>query len=204
MQKKTCGAPSDAPQMPRESRRTCLHRRHARSAAAPAVPKRNVVFKVVLFATWRAMDAFTPPRAVLRAARRRHPRKDKQIAAKIFPGNRFFALHKPECADLRELEKAIHAIHDASRACRNCVDGICGSAFERIEASFDRRAFRSRRRFEAPIRVVVRDDIAPRGQRKNRPRSRGRLRQSLRAHPTARARRAQRRDQWSSSSKSSA
>ena len=61
------------------------------------------------------MDAFKPPRAAIRAARRRHPRKDKQIAAKFFPGNRFFALHKPECADLRELEKAIHTIRDTSR-----------------------------------------------------------------------------------------
>ncbi len=182
-QKKTCGAPSSALRSRRESHHACLRRLHARSTPAFAGSKRNVVFKVVLFARLHARDGRVPPRAALRAMRRRHPQKDKRIVSEIFPDSRFFALHKPDCADLRELQKAIRAIRDASRAHRISVDDTRKDAFERIEAGFDRRAFRSRRRFEAPISVVARDDVAPRGQRKSRPRSRGRLRQSLRSHP---------------------
>ena len=189
--KKTCGAPSNASRARRESHRAGLQRPRARSAPASAGSKRNVFFKVVLLASLRSQGPCAPPRTALRTTQRRHPRKDKRIDSGIFSGGGFFAPHKPDCADLREPKTAIRAMHGASCAHRNRVDDTREDALQRIETRFGRRAFRSRRRFEASIRVVARDDITFCGRRKSRRRSRGRLRRSrsLRAHPTMRARR---------------
>ncbi len=113
------------------------------------------------------------------------------MASKIFPDELFFALHKPDCADLRELEKAIRAIRDASRARRNSVDDIRSDAFPRIEAGDDPLASRARRCVEAQIRTATHDDACSAWTKKKPSTFRGRLRRSRIAHPRTRARRTQ-------------
>ena len=159
--KKNARRCSGAPCARRESRRDRLHRVHARSPPTPARQKRNVVFKVVLSARLCDRSRRKVSRAPLRTTRRRQSPKDKRIASEIFPSRRFFAPHKPDCADLRELEKAIRTIRDASRARRNSVDDIRAGAFHRIEAGCDLLAWRSRRCAQPPIRTDLR--VAERG-----------------------------------------
>lgn len=194
--KKNARRCSGTPCARRESRRDRLRRARARSPSTPSRQKRNVVFKVVLSAKLCGRSHRESSRAPLRTTRRRQSPKDKRIASEIFPSRRFFAPHKPDCADLRELEKAIRTIRDASRARRNSVDDIHAGAFHRIEAGCDPLAWRSRRCVESSnrtdLRVAERGGGTPRGQRKSRPRSRGRLRQSLSACPMTRARPARR------------
>ncbi len=203
--KKSARRPSNAPRSGREIRRTRLPGDRARSQLASACRKRNVVFKVVLSTSHCARRGCGPSRAPLATTQRRQRPKDKRIDPEIFPTRLFFAPHKPDCADLRELQKALRAIRGAFRARRNDVDDMRADAFTRIEAAIDPRASCAPRCVEQTIRdsrARRKTILAPRGQRKSRPRSRGRLRRPLLACPMTRARGND--DQWSSSSSSSA
>lgn len=183
-QKKTCGAPSNAPRARRESHHACLRRLHARSAPASAASKRNVVFKVVLFARLRARDG--------RARReRRFERRDDGIRGRIngsirrfFP-TAIFSRCTSRIARICANSKRRYAPFETHLARTESVSTTPARTHSNASkpASIDARFGRddaSKRRSE-PSRATT---SLRRGQRKSRPRSRGRFRQSLRAPPT--------------------
>ena len=153
--KKSARRPSSTPRNGREIRRTRLPGERARSRLASACRKRNVVFKVVLSAGHCARRGCGPSRASLATTQRRQRPKDKRIDPEIFPSRVFFAPHKPDCANLRELQKALCAIHGALRAHRNGVDDMRFDAFTRIEAAIDPRAPCAPRCVEQTIRTAI-------------------------------------------------
>lgn len=127
--KKSERRPSNAPRSGREIRRTRLSGGRTRLQPVSARRKRNVAFKVVLSASHCARRGCGPLQVAHEATRWRQRAKDKRIDSETFPGRLFFAPHKPDCADLRELQKAICAIRDASHAHPNGVVDIRADAF---------------------------------------------------------------------------
>lgn len=164
--KKSARRPSNAPRSGREIRRSRLPGERARSQFVSACRKRNVVFKVVLSTSHCARRGCSPSRAPLATTQRRQRPKDKRIDPEIFPTRLFFAPHKPDCADLRELQKALRAIRGAFRARRNDVDDMRADAFTRIEAAIDPRASCAPRCVEQTIRTEIPERGARRSSRR--------------------------------------
>ena len=141
-----------SPQRASTTRRT--HRRSARAPRSPtrarharqsACTKKNIFFPVVLFAACVESRASA---SIGKDCGGAHPAcapAGEHGAFVISSNGRFFVLHKPDCAKVRELFVAFRGIEAARRACRRRTDNAHRDAFGHATRS----GFASRRLPEA-------------------------------------------------------